>query len=317
MRADRRWVVALAALASAGCAVGYDTTLFFTKSNLGIDIDTKPPTAEISIARREGVLAPGFEHGHTPPVRATFRSQTNVVSRFFFGVSSAFAGGDAAKALTLPPGSTDVDSRVCLSPDAPPEGDILGCKVELPKPGEMRPFLFATDTTFGLKVAWSGTAGQFPDSLKLGFNRKELAVAPVFAAKGVCPTGAHQDAWVVGMPSFLATLDLETEIGPAPQTGVKWVQHFATGAAATSMAGRPAERESLRSRFDPVAVQYDYTDQGACIDAWLNADAANAATLKQWWASRGQRSNARLLVSGRQFAAERAEFIRERAIDCH
>jgi hypothetical protein len=119
------------------------------------------------------------------------------------------------------------------------------------------------------------------------------------------------------MPSFLATLDLETEIGAAPETGVKWVQRFATGAAATAMAGRPDDRDTLRLRFDPVSAHYDYTDQSACIDAWLNVDPANAGTLKQWWESRGHRSNARLLVSGREFADERAAFIRERAIHCN
>ena len=43
-----------------GCAIGYNTTLFTTKSNIGLDVDTKPPVAEISISRQEGVLAPGF-----------------------------------------------------------------------------------------------------------------------------------------------------------------------------------------------------------------------------------------------------------------
>ena len=61
-------VFCLAALAAVlpGC-VGYNSTLFMTKSNVGLDMDSKPPTFEVSLARREGVIAPTFEGGQTPP----------------------------------------------------------------------------------------------------------------------------------------------------------------------------------------------------------------------------------------------------------
>ena len=61
-------------LTLSGCAVGYNSTLFYTQSNIGLDAETKPPTAEISIARREGVIEPGFEGGQTPPVIAGFKA---------------------------------------------------------------------------------------------------------------------------------------------------------------------------------------------------------------------------------------------------
>ena len=57
----------------SGCALGYDRMLLITKTNVGLDIDSKPPTAEISIARREGVIAPSFEEGKALPVLASFR----------------------------------------------------------------------------------------------------------------------------------------------------------------------------------------------------------------------------------------------------
>jgi len=56
----------------AGCA-GYNTTMFMTKSNAGLDIDMKPPTAEINISRKEAVIEPVFEKGQTPPVMASFK----------------------------------------------------------------------------------------------------------------------------------------------------------------------------------------------------------------------------------------------------
>src|SRR5574341_2116428 len=86
-----------------GCAVGYNTTLFMTKSNIGLDVESKPPTSEISIARREGVIAPEFEGGQVPPIISSFRTSANPFSRFFFGVKSTFAGGDAALALSQGP----------------------------------------------------------------------------------------------------------------------------------------------------------------------------------------------------------------------
>jgi hypothetical protein len=104
MRPTRAGAALLLALLLGGCAVGYNSTLFVTKSNIGIDADTKPPTLELSIARREGVLAPGFEGGQTPPVMASFRTSSNPFSRFFVGVQSTFAGGDASVALSRGPG---------------------------------------------------------------------------------------------------------------------------------------------------------------------------------------------------------------------
>ena len=42
----------------SGCAS--DRALIGTKTNVGIDIDTKPPTADISIGRKEFAILPTF-----------------------------------------------------------------------------------------------------------------------------------------------------------------------------------------------------------------------------------------------------------------
>src|SRR5271154_7636493 len=48
----------------AGCAVGYNTTVFSTKSNFGVNIESTPkPTAEISLSRLEGAITPALEGG--------------------------------------------------------------------------------------------------------------------------------------------------------------------------------------------------------------------------------------------------------------
>ncbi|MFY4729844.1 hypothetical protein, partial [Nitrospira sp. BLG_2] len=50
-----------------GCGLGFNSLIFATKTNYGVDIDATPPAAEISIARHEGVIEPIFEDGKTLP----------------------------------------------------------------------------------------------------------------------------------------------------------------------------------------------------------------------------------------------------------
>jgi len=92
----QHWLVGFFGLALylQGCVIGYNSTLFVTQSNVGLDVETKPPIFEMSIARREGVIAPAFEGGQTPPVMASFRTGSNAFMRFFFGVKSTFTGGE-------------------------------------------------------------------------------------------------------------------------------------------------------------------------------------------------------------------------------
>lgn len=279
-----------------GCAVGYNSTLFVTKSNIGIDVGTKPPTAEVSIARREGVLAPGFEGGRTPPVLASFGTASNPFSRFFFGVQSTFVGGDAAVALVQGPGGGDAkhSSVLCLS-QKPEQKKFLGWDVSVPEKGQARPFSFVTDTTLGLKIAWSGMTGQFPDTLQLGFNRKEFAWAPIIGtdkANYQLPDTQENGTYAVWMPAFLAVLDNDVNVGSPSETSIKWLQFFATGDAATRLANRDEIRQVMLKRIVPVVYQgkYDESDpEVSCIQEWLDANGdqtqqkARAGDLQSWW----------------------------------
>lgn len=304
-----------------GCAVGYNSTLFMTKSNIGIDADTKPPTLEVSIARREGVIAPGFEGGQTPPVLASFRTDANPFSRFFFGVKSTFAGGDAAVALSST-SETQFDSAACLSKQ-PDKNEILGVfDISVPEKGAVRPFIFGTDTTFGLKVAWSGTTGQIPDTVKLGFNRKEFAWAPVFGtnvAKCKIPGTDQDGTYAVWMPPFLAVLDNDLQSGTPAQTGIKWLQYFATGKSATTLASREEVRNVMMERIDPVIYArgtYDDETTVACLDKWLNADTNRPKDLQAWWTEKRLPGFAVLLAKSKEFREQRAAFMKDKKISC-
>src|SRR5262249_31370088 len=154
-----------------------------------------------------------------------------------------FAGGNAAVALpaTGDPPSGGYDSVLCLG-KKPDRRTILGVDVSVYEPGAVEPFFFATDTTLGLKAAWSGTTGQFPDPVRLGFSRKEVAWAPIFGTdKANCkvPGSDTNAGYAVWMAPFLAVINNEVEVGAPSETGSKWGQYFATGAAATTLAARP------------------------------------------------------------------------------
>jgi hypothetical protein len=305
----------------SGCAIGYNSTLFVTQSNVGLDAETKPPQAEISISRSEGVIAPGFEGGQTPPVVASFRNNSNPLSRFLFGVRSTFAGGDAASGLSREAGDPDrPTSQLCLSTQ-PNSRQFLFWDMSVSKKDDVEPFVFATDTIFGLKVGWSGTAGPFPDSVRLGFNRKEAAWAPVFGTDVVhctIPATAQPGTYAVWMPSFLAVLDNNVQAGKPSETGVKWLQYFATGASATNLANQDAVRSVMLaqtlSALDVGQVDSDEKSV-SCILDWMQTP-ANAQTLQTWWAGQGLPGLGTLGIIQSKYSTQRKTFMSQQKITC-
>ncbi len=323
-------VVAVAGLVGSGCGVGYNHVLFFTKSNVGIDIDTKPPTAEISVARREGAIAPTFEDGKTPPVAASFRVGVKGLIGLFADVSSTFAGGDAATTMTglfddaytrKPKSDDPIKSDLCLS-KAPDPIHVMGIPllaIELPKAGEVRPFLFGTDTSLGLKVAWSGLTAQYPDSVKFGYNRKEFAWAPVFLGKGDCSIA------MVKVPSFLATIDSSATAGSPQESGLKSLQYFATGDAATNLALRAEIRQTMLRRLDPAAAARTEVKQeiGALRERATDAKTKAHGLIDGLAESKLEEARNLLLTTGLRTAddaafpaaaAERRDYLKKRAV---
>lgn len=268
-----RMVLILFGAVVSGCAG--DRVLMATKTNVGLDIDTKPPTAEITIARRELAIQPTFpqtkgkkdsngnESKETAlPLLGSFGLQGNFLNP---RITGQFAGGDAA--VYLAQESNDpVDSSLCLKePPEDPRGWFLktwhyltGTTLEEYQK-EARPFYFATDTAYGLKVAWSGTSGPYPDSLKLGYNRKEFASAPIFFDAG-CSGG--QQGTNVKLPSFYASIDNASgwddkanESAPIWKGKLNHIQFFATGQAANTFAKRASVRQVAFQNMAPDAAK--------------------------------------------------------------
>jgi hypothetical protein len=300
-----------------GCAVGYNSTLFVTQSNIGLNAETKPPVLEMSIARREGVIAPGFEGGQTPPVMASFRTESNPFSRFFFGVKSTFAGGDAAVFLSQ---SLKDNSAVCLSKKPDAKKILWVFDVSVPEKGAVEPFFFGTDTTFGLKVTW-GTNGEIPDSVRLGFSRTEFAWAPVFGTdvrKCKIPGTEQDGTYAVWMPPFLAVLDNDVQTGTPTQTKVSWLQYFATGESATALAKQDGVRAVMMERMDPVTYQTGAVDSSdptvPCIGLWLRDNPEHQKELQTWWKSKGLTGFPTLAVKTPEYKEQRSEFTKEKKI---
>lgn len=290
-----RFILALTlAIVPAGCGVGSSSLLFATKTNAGLDVDSMPPTAQLSIGRSEGVIAPAFERGQTPPIIASFRTADEGV--FATRVGSAFAAGGAAVALSRLWDSAanasnpcDFDSTLVLSEKPiPPIGETW------PEKGTVRPLVFGTDTSLGVKAAWSAMGGVIPDSLRIGFHRKEIAWAPAtYAASRPDGKGGVEQGHFVDVPSLLATVDVNVDAGTPADTRWQYVQYFATGHAATRLAMQPEVRAALRQRFDPGCdenhgITNPATDDSADrLRAWLASDDRNETKMRQWLDARG------------------------------
>ncbi|MEL6796120.1 MAG: hypothetical protein AAFO89_04775 [Planctomycetota bacterium] len=287
----RGWTPALlAALAcvAGGCGLGKNRMLMVTKTNIGIAAETTPqPNAEISIARSEALIAPVFGEGVTPAAIAGVSVAADS-GAFDSGIGSAFAVGDAA--LTL----TDVGAAADGQHDATLR-DVRLHAADAEPPGWIGPMLkpravyFATDTAFGIKAVWGGTAGPYPDRVIVGYNRKEGTLAPLQAA-------AQDDAGVytIDAPSLIATVNAGAGATPRGANGAptsatfKHQQFFATGDAATRLGRLREVRESVFRQIDSeladaiVSLRSDPIECADELGAWIDADGANFAALRSF-----------------------------------
>jgi hypothetical protein len=243
----------------SGCANPQLDTVFYTVTNMGVNFDSRIPAAEIALSRREGVLQPEFEGGVHLPVIATSESRPGLLEG---RVTATFIGGAAAEIAARESKVTDETKLLERGPGIVcvtklPDG--TNGRLALPGPGATRPFIFGTSTNYGLFVGWDAPGTYIPETVRLGYTRRELAIASVFAA-GDCPdaikshfaTGANQ---AVAMPSFLATIDGGNRVGTPQTTSIAVRQSFATGSAARLLANDPKLRTALRTSISAEARQ--------------------------------------------------------------
>lgn len=321
-----RYVIVMlgAALLLGGCGVGYNSMVFATKTNAGLDLDTTPPTAQVSVGRSEAVFAPSFERGKTPPVMASFRFGGDGLFSPYLG--SAFAAGSAAVAMAKlwdddGPQTADqkdpfeYESTLVLSAKPDPEGDDK----DLPDAGDVRPLIFGTDTSFGVKVAWSGLTASLPDTLRVGYHRKELAFAPTtYASSREGEDGTVEEGHFVDVPSLLATVDTRVDAYSPTSSGWQYLQYFATGDAATHLAMERDVRAAMKPRFDPQAAERAEgtgfvapgTDDSADrLRAWLDSNPGHRQRLREWLVANGVDRSVTFVVNDASMQS-----VRERAV---
>src|SRR5258706_5275284 len=207
-------LLSVSAAALAGCASPKDTVVFVTNTSLGINVDSKPPSASIAYDRTEGYLGPRSANGGMPPVVASIQTNGNV---FNPQIRQVYATGAAAVLVTSPDGT-----------QAGP-GDMTGTDDKMA--------FFGTTTTVGLKVGFDATGS--PDSLIFGFKRKELSVIPL---------GSEGGKRIY--PSVLASIDTTVGTSTLRDTGLTIAQYFATGKAAEMLA---SSNDVVRKSFTTLA----------------------------------------------------------------
>jgi len=264
-RTARALVVASAFIA-AGCTVGRDNVVFVTKTNVAIDLDSTPPALDLGYKRSEMVIEPVDKEGRVLPVLTTVGTRPGA---FNWGASHSFATGDAAivmaryyltKADLAEPNGLKITMEDLRNIDG---NEIAASSAD------RAAFFFGTNTILGLGVTWD--TSQLPQSVALGYKRKEVAIVPITAKKG--------KANVAELASLIATAQAESSVGKQAATGFEVSQSFATGWAATLLATHPTLRRVLGAAIIPKAEEAEelkkqvaqMTDQGALAAAVMKA----------------------------------------------
>lgn len=320
------------ALGIAGCSgAGLDRALFATTTNVGLNIETQPPVSEFGYARRELAISPTFEGGRTPPLLGSFGYQNGTSAGFSQGVHDDFAGGDAAIIMAtlldsrapfpsalawnaetpLPPGSYQCIRKAGSATPASPGPGYQ--RLDLPGPGEVAPLIVGTSTSIGLTFGWSGLSAVMPDTVRFGFNRKEMALAPITATDGCAgitpPPGVELIS--VRMPSFLATLDGSMEAGATTESGTKISQFFATGDSATRLALQPNVRVPFVQRSVPTkSCKYQDSASGTAITNWIGSDPAKVQSLTAWLTTNVAGVSGPLFLNCGEYEAQRQNFMK-------
>ncbi len=207
-------VALLLPLALVGCA-NPKYGVFATSTNLGIDADATAGKVVIGYDRTEGFVGPGYpKTGTAPSVFGFIESDQNV---FNPKVRQLYATGSAADLVTQTeqPKTPDLEKST----------------------GKSQMMVFGTTTSIALRIGY-GPAAPLPDSISLGYKRREASLIPVEPG---------DDETEAKYAPTLASIDMNTTTSkglPEAKIGVR--QFFATGHAARNLAADKVIRDIYR-----------------------------------------------------------------------
>jgi hypothetical protein len=234
----------------AGCADPNRVT-FVTMTNIAIDADATTQSASIGYDRYEGYVGPAYESGAVPPIVAKIKSNLSVLNP---EVHQFYATGQAAILATCQGGKA-TDEQPPAPTTGQPEEEGTKCP-ELPKPrlsGNKRIMFFGTGSVIGLKVRWAGNA---PESVTLGYKRKEFSTLPI--GRIAQPDGTGTSGAAAGEDSYgsvLASLDMGTQVVAPINPKLSLGQFFATGDAAENLANKKVIRDAVRKELAASTAQ--------------------------------------------------------------
>jgi hypothetical protein len=249
---NHAWTLALGPILMLAACNNPDTAVFVTSSSIGINVDSKPPTASVAYDRVEGFIGPRFENGGAPSVVASMETAGTV---FNPQIRQTYATGAAANIAT---GGKDEGTK-----------DLQGPR---------RLMFFGTGTTLGFKVGFSPEGA--PDSVVLGYRRKEISVIPlgIIPPQPATATTPAVDGKAI-YPSVLASIDTTSTMTVMNQTGLATKQFFATGRAAEALAQNPAVTIAFQAKSTASLLDGLTDDQNK--QAAVVADAITAKEKQQ------------------------------------
>jgi|GEM_PF-2101603 len=222
-----------------GCSTGNDSIVFVTKTSVAVDVDTNPATFDVGYGRYEGSIAPVVKDGQVLPLLSSVSSDGGISSGVFgTGVSQNFGVGNAAVIMSQYLGVADnpaENSREKFSDIMKGPANVKGTV------NTGRRYFFGTKTTLGFTTGFAAERGYSPDSISLGYKRKEFAYVPI-------RENGTANAKTLSIPSMLATAGTSTSAG-INQSGFAVNQFYATGKAANYLAAHPVIRNAVISKI--------------------------------------------------------------------
>ena len=219
----------LSLLTFSGCATK-DSVLFVTKTSLGIDLDTKPTTANIGYDRVEGYIGPRYQNGAVPPVLAALDSDAKILNP---RIQQIYATGDAARNVVDTEQQKSANNKQLT--------------------GQKKLMFFGTTTTTGLKI---GFTNNLPDSFLFGYKRKEFSFIPL-----------GKEGQIDVYPSVLASIDTGATANTQESTSLNNKQFFATGIVAEALGSREDIRQKFNDKAADLFAIYRDQVQAQKIEA--------------------------------------------------
>lgn len=232
------------ALLLAGCDTP-DRAIFVTSTAIGVNADTTTRVVNLGYDRTEGFIGPDYVNdGAAPSAVGYLQSNLEV---FAPKIKQLYATGRAAELVTMDKLPTEQEQTDALT-------------------GPRRILLFGTSSNVGFKLGFSSAAG-LPDSVVLGYKRKEASIIP-FTAQD--PVNGTQDKYA----SVLASIDMDQTTETLPTSNLKLTQFVATGMAARNLARDDKIRDLFHSQAaeallqgasDAQKIRKTATDLVACV----------------------------------------------------